>query len=46
MRGNLLMKKTYEKPAVESQPAFETLSACTLYDNLACLSEGQYPVGV
>jgi hypothetical protein len=35
------MKKPYEKPMVESEPAFATLSGCSeLPDEVGCLGAG------
>jgi hypothetical protein len=35
------MKKTYDKPLVVTEPAFATLSGCSMVsDDFSCLAEG------
>ena len=41
IEGMTMTKKTYEKPVIESEPAFATLSGCSeVSDDVNCLGAG------
>ena len=41
IEGTTMTKKTYEKPVIESEPAFATLSGCSeVSDDVTCLGQG------